>query len=73
MYMYVHCMYMCIEIKTSLHLFKHVHTRLNHVYKYLWIEMYSRVYTMYIHVYRFSELYVHVYTFHDKYVHVPCI
>jgi hypothetical protein len=32
--------------------------------------MYVHVYTMYIHVHRFSELYIHVYTFHQMYVHV---
>ena len=30
--MHINCMYMCIEIKTSLYLYKHVYTRLNHVY-----------------------------------------
>jgi hypothetical protein len=28
------------------------------------------IYTMYIHVHKYSELYVHVYTFHKNYAHV---
>ena len=68
--MYVHGMYMFIEVKTRIYLYKHVHTRLNNVHGCLYIKMYVYIYTMYIHVYIFSELYVHVYTFHEKYVHV---
>ncbi len=36
----------------------------------LYFKIFVHVYTMYIHVYIFSELYVHVYTFHEKYAHV---
>ncbi len=55
-----------------MYLYKHVHTGLNNVHTCLYSDtkMYVHVYTMYIHVHRFSELYIHVYTFHQMYVHV---
>ena len=59
---------------TSLYLYKHVYTRLNHVYTMyihgIYMQCIYHVYTMYIHVHKFTNWYIHVYTFHEKYEHV---
>jgi hypothetical protein len=57
-YMFVHDMYMFMRVKTRIYLYKHVHTRLNNLHTCLYLSMYMHVYTMYIHVYKLTEMYI---------------
>jgi len=51
-------------------MYKRVHTCLNDVHTCLYLNMYERVHTVYIHVYKYSEMYVRVHTFREMYEHV---
>ncbi len=64
--MFVHRMYMSIQVETRMYLYKHVHTGLNNVHTCfkLYIKMYIHVYTciyMFIDFQNCIYMYIHVY------------
>ena len=51
-------------------MYKRVYTCLNDVHTCLYLNIYERVHTMYIHIYKYSKMYVRVHKFQEMYERV---